>query len=296
MFLTLRDDRGVSVTLARPPQRIVSLVPSDTYTLMRLGAGARLVGRTQYCVEPSAEVAGVAEVGGTKNPDVAKIIALQPELVLMNQEENSRGDAEKLRDAGLQVFVTFPRRLADGLAQVGRLARVLGDLGAPGKELVRWAYEVEAKARAEKPTSPAVATFVPIWADPWMTIHGDTFISDVLAHVGASNVFADRRRRYPLGADLYGGPELPAEKTEGKDTRYPRITLDEVVERKPELVLLPDEPHPFSETDAATLRALPIPAAEHGRVLFCSGRHLMWPGVMSLEGLEHLRAMVAGSS
>lgn len=291
MFLTLRDDRGVTVTLARPPRRIVSLVPSDTYTLLKLGAGDRVVGRTTYCVEP-AGAAAIEAVGGTKDPDVARVIALAPDLVLMNQEENTRAAAEKIRDAGIQVLVTFPHRLADGLAQIARIGRILGDLDADARALLRWAYGEERRAR-EPQAARRVPTFVPIWSDPWMTIHGDTFVSDVLAHAGAENVFADRRRRFPLAADL-GAREAAG--AGGRDTRYPRITLDEVVERAPELVLLPDEPHPFGEADAATLRALPIPAAASGRIVFCSGRHLMWPGLMSLEGLAHVRAMVSGAS
>jgi ABC-type Fe3+-hydroxamate transport system substrate-binding protein len=106
--------------------------------------------------------------------------------------------------------------------------------------------------------------------DPLMTIHGETFLSDALDLAGASNVFADRPRRYPLAADLGRGPALSDARVGARDTRYPRVTLEEVLERAPELVVLPDEPHPFDEADAEVFRA-------HGlRVVFVSGRDLSW--------------------
>ena len=124
--------------------------------------------------------------------------------------------------------------------------------------------------------------------DPLMTIHGDTFISDVVELVGGRNVFSDRQRRYPLGADL--GRREPVEKP-GRDTRYPRVTLEEVTARRPHLVLLPDEPHEFTERDAAVFRALDIPAAPAG-VRFCDGKDLMWYGLRALEGLERLAGLM----
>ena len=97
-----------------------------------------------------------------------------------------------------------------------------------------------------------------------MTIHGDTFISDMLDLVGAQNVFADRERRYPLAADLGKAKPLSPEKVGARDVRYPRVTMDEVNARAPELVLLPDEPHPFSEADADVFRAQPTPPRRAG--------------------------------
>jgi ABC-type Fe3+-hydroxamate transport system substrate-binding protein len=128
--------------------------------------------------------------------------------------------------------------------------------------------------------------------DPLMTIHGATFISDVLELVGAENVFANRERRYPLAADVAGAAPLPAERVAGRDVRYPRVTLPEVVAAQPELVLLPDEPHPFTAADAQLFRELDIPAAKAGSVVFCDGKDLMWYGARSLEGLARLRALV----
>jgi ABC-type Fe3+-hydroxamate transport system substrate-binding protein len=293
---TIRDDRGRKSEWSEAPARIVSLVPSDTYTLVRLGLGARLVGRTRYCVEPAADVAAIPVVGGTKDADVDAIIALAPDVVIANQEENTRSDLEKLEAAGLRVFVSFPKTVAAGLAHVARLALLCRVEQEPAvKALVAAGYHALRAAEAARETRPARRTFVPIWMDPLMTIHGDTFISDVLALVGATNVFASRERRYPLAADLGGATPLSPERVGERDTRYPRVTLDEVTASQPELVLLPDEPHPFSEADAAVFRALPIPAAKDA-VRFCDGKDLMWYGARTIEGLSRLAAFVESAS
>ncbi|MEZ4312283.1 MAG: helical backbone metal receptor [Polyangiaceae bacterium] len=132
---------------------------------------------------------------------------------------------------------------------------------------------------------------MPVWADP-LTANRDAFLSDALDLAGATNVFADRERRYPLAADLGMAATFPSYRTEGKDTRYPRVTLDEVIAAAPEIVLLPDEPHPFSESDAQRFRDLDIPAARHGAIVFCDGKDSMWYGARAILGLARLSALV----
>ena len=289
------DDRNRIVEVPRPASRVVSLVPSDTLNVAALGRAASLVGRTDYCELPADVVAAVPSVGGTKNPRLDDIVALQPDLVLANQEENTRGDLEALAQRGVRVYVAFPRRVADGLSHLARLARLLGVEREPAaRDLLKRGYAEHRAAEQARATLAPVRVFCPIWMDPLMTVHGDTFISDMLDLCGASNVFADRPRRYPLAADLGRARPLPPEKIAGRDTRYPRVTLDEVVARAPELVLLPDEPHPFTEEDAEVFRALAIPAATRGAVVRTGGKDLCWYGARSIEGMARLRALVAG--
>ena len=283
MTIPLHDDRGVAFRFAAPPARIVSLVPSDTYTLQELGVGDRLVGRTDYCLAEEVEA-----VGGTKNADVARILELSPDVVIANQEENRRVDIERLEAAGVPVFVSFPQTVRQGLDVARRLAQLLGVAGLV--EVVGLFDELEAKlTELEAAPSDPVPTFVPIWMDPLMTVHGDTFISDVLELVGGRNVFSDRERRYPLRADLGLVPAVPT--PEGRDTRYPRVTLAEVEARAPELILLPDEPHAFTPEDAAVFEALHVPAAGGG-IHFCDGKDLMWYGLRALHGLDRLRRLL----
>jgi ABC-type Fe3+-hydroxamate transport system substrate-binding protein len=292
--IRVRDDRGNTLTFLDPPRRVVSLVPSDTYSIARLGAAGRLVGRTRYCVEPADEVASIAICGGTKDADVERILELRPDVVVANQEENARDDLVALQGAGVPVLVSFPRTVAAGVGHLARLATLLGLDDERSRAVVRDAYRALKEAEAARPEA-LVAAFVPIWMDPLMTCNGGTFTSDVLALAGARNVFAGRERRYPLAADLGRAVPLPAERVEGRDVRYPRVTLDEVVAAAPELVLLPDEPHAFSEADAAVFRALDVPAARRGGVRFCDGKDLMWYGARALEGLGRLRALVGAA-
>lgn len=274
-MLRVLDDLRRELVFARPPRRIVSLVPSETRNLVALSAGERLAGRTRYC-EDALEV---PEVGGTKDVDVAAVARLSPDLVLANQEENSRQHLETLARAGVPVLISFPRSVAEGVAHLARLARILE---VDARRLLKQLRE--ATAEEERPARP-LRVFMPIWREPLMTVNGETFTSDALRLAGCENVFARRERRYPLRADLGDSPPSPAGE---RDTRYPRVTLAEVAAAAPEVVLLPDEPHPFGEDDARAFREA-LPAAT---VAFCGGKDCMWPGAQSLEGIPRLRALV----
>jgi ABC-type Fe3+-hydroxamate transport system substrate-binding protein len=278
---------GRELLFAAAPERIVSLVPSDTHSLFALGCGDRVVGRTRYCEEPAA-AASIPEIGGTKDVDVDGVLALQPHLVVANQEENGRAALERLA-VHVPVLVSLPRRVADGIAHLARLARILRVEREPAAvDLVKRGY---AAARggggdvgARDPGQP-LAVFVPIWMDPLMTMNADTFGSDVLTHAGAGNVFGDRARLYPLAADL---GKAAAQDPAGRDTRYPRVSLEEVTMRAPRAVLLPDEPHAFTEEDAAVLQAA-VPGA---RVVRVSGKDLFWYGAWSVDALPRFAGVI----
>jgi ABC-type hemin transport system substrate-binding protein len=286
--LKLRDDLGRDLHFTQPPRRIVSLVPSDTYTLFALGAGERVVGRTVWCELPVA-AAALPTVGGTKDVDVEAVLALAPDLVVANQEENTRPALEALAARGARVLVSLPRRAADGVAHVARLARALGVADVPEvKELIRVGY---AQVRDTPPlAADAPRAFVPIWMDPLMTFNADTHGADVLALAGVANAFGDRLRLYPLAADL--GKSAPRDAA-GRDERYPRVTADEVAARAPDLIILPDEPHAFSPADRETLRAIDTPAARAGRLVDVSGKDLFWYGAWTIEALPRLRRQLA---
>lgn len=275
-ILRLRDDLGRDLTFAKPPSRIVSLVPSDTHSLCALGLADRLVGRTRYC--DLDEVSHVPAICGTKDLDVEAIIALAPELVVANQEENSRAPLEALAQRGVRVLVSLPRRVEEGLSHLARLAKICGVERAPAVvELIARGY----RALAAPAPTPGPRSFVPIWLDPLMTFNGDTFGSDVLARCGVGNAFAERLRLYPLAADL--GKSAPVD-AGGRDERYPRVSFEEVRRRAPELVLLPDEPYSFTDDDVA-LFTREVPGA---RVLRVSGRDLFWYGAWSIDALPRL--------
>lgn len=279
-LLKVKDDLGRDLMFARPPARIVSLVPSDTHSLCALGVGDRIVGRTRYC----HDALGAPAIGGTKDVDVEAVIALAPDLVVANQEENARPALEQLAARGVRVLVSLPRRVADAVAHLARLARAVGVAEeAAVVELVRRGY-----ALTQGPL-PAVVlrVAVPIWMDPLMTFNAETYGSDVLAWAGATNVFGDRQRLYPLTADLGKGPAIEAS---GRDVRYPRITREELAARGPQVIALPDEPHPFSDDDAAALAA----AAPAARVARIDGKDLFWYGAWTIDAVPRIAAVIAG--
>jgi ABC-type Fe3+-hydroxamate transport system substrate-binding protein len=277
--LRITDDRQRELILLRPPRRIVSLVPSETLNVVALGAGDRLVGRTRYCDGPES----VAVIGGTKDVDVEAVGRLLPDLILGNQEENSRPHLEELARLGLPLLVAFPKTVAEGLSHLARLGKILE---SDGRDLVRRGYTALREAEAALKQRRPLRAFVPIWMDPLMTVNGQTYMSDALRLGGGENVFAGRQRMYPLAADLGQAVPRPAGT---RDTRYPRVALEEVVRSAPEIVLLPDEPHPFSQADAEVFRrALPAGA----RVVRCGGRDFSWYGAQSVEGVPRLRALI----
>ena len=271
--IRLNDDLGRTVALARAPERVVSLVPSDTYSVIALGAGERLVGRTRYCDGPGAVV------GGTKDVDVAAVLALAPELVIANQEENTRAALEAIAAERVPVLVSLPRRVDEGIAHLARLARAFG---VEARELIKRGY-------ALPPMPPPHArAFVPIWIDPLMTLNADTFGSDVLARAGVANVFGDRLRLYPLAADL--GKTAPRDAA-GRDVRYPRVTMEEVRERDPDLVVLSDEPYAFGPAEEAQFRA----ALPRARIVYVSGKDLFWYGAWTIDALPRLTAQLTAA-
>lgn len=280
----------------QPPMRVVSLVPSLTESLFDLDLGDRLVAVTEYCVHPADKVNSLLTVGGTKNPDLARIIELAPDLVLLNDEENRREDAETLHNAGIPIWVTGPRTVFDALNLLWDIMTVFDHavMSTRVREIER-AYDYSlAASKAARP----VRVFVPIWRDPWMTFNKHTYAHDVLRVCGGQNVFAERERQFPLEADLGQAEPLPDDdpRVAGRDRRYPRIPLDEVIAAQPELVLLPDEPYTFSASDVAELRQLDVPAAQHNQIYQIDGSLLTWHGTRVAYALRDLPGLLMGAT
>ena len=204
----------------------------------------------------------------------------------MNQEENTRSDIEALVSRGLRVYVGFPQRVADGFAHLARIARILHLSQEPA---VRGLFR-EAYALLSVPTLELAVprrAFCPIWMKPLMTINGQTYISDTMSACGLENVFARRDRLYPLSADLgLGDPVLAID----RDTRYPRVSQDELVQSAPHVVMLPTEPHPFTSEDEQQMRGWFAGVAHAPRFVSVDGKDLCWHGAWALHGLPRMRA------
>lgn len=274
------------------PERVVSLVPSVTESLFDLNIGDRLVAVTDYCEYPADKVANLPKVGGTKNPDIQRIIALRPDLVIMNQEENRLPDAEALSAAGIKIWVTHPRTVADAINVLWDIVGIFDETTmVPRIQHIDRVYDMMSlSANAQ----PRLKTFVPIWTDPWMTFNQDTYIHDLLYQVGAVNVFAERERQFPLQADLGNAePHDPDDpRIAERDTRYPRVSLQEIVDAQPELVLLPTEPYRFNEVDAQSFAMLDIPAAAYNNIYVVDGSLLTWHGTRMALALRELPPLI----
>ncbi|MFP4322708.1 MAG: helical backbone metal receptor [Anaerolineales bacterium] len=266
------------------PQTAVSLVPSMTETLFDLGIGDRLRAVTDYCTRPADEVAKLPKVGGPKTPDLDEIIRLKPDIVLMNREENRREAVDALTEAGLTVWATEPRSVYDALNLLWDVMDVFEapQMSARVREIER-AYDYTELAMRGEDIRPLMA-FVPLWKDPWITFNRETFIHDMLSVVGAHNVFEEQVRLYPLRADMGTDATQPS----GQAARYPQISLDDVVAKQPEVVLLPTDHGNFNEADKATFAALDIPAARNGQIHLVDGSLLTWHGTRIATALQEL--------
>ena len=238
------DYLGAEVPVgAGPPRRVVSLVPSITETVA-VSAPGRLAGITDYCTHPAA--LDLPRVGGSKYPDVAAVLALEPDLVLANEEENRPADVRALRAAGVPVWTTKAAgTVPEALESLRRmLVEALRLPTAPD-----WLAQAQAEWAAEEP--PRATAIVCVWRRPWIVLGRDTFAGDVLRRLGIENAYAAH-------------PE-----------RYPRPSLDELRAKlrddQADLVVLPDEPYTFAPDDGPD-------AFPNARCALVDGRYLTWWG------------------
>lgn len=251
-----RDDLGQPVAVSRPVRRVVSLVPSLTESVAATRPDA-LVGATDWCTHPPGLQA--TRVRGTKNPNLAAITALRPGLVLANQEENRRLDVERLRAAGIPVWVTVIRTLDEAITSLRRMFTVA--LGWPEPP---WLAAAEQVWRAPQ-AGPRLRAVIPVWRDPWMVVGSDTFTGDLAARLGLTNVYGSH-------------PE-----------RYPHVSLDDIAAERPDIVILPDEPYPFSPADGPE-------AFPRHRVALVEGRSLTWYGPSLRTARTLLTQQITGSA
>ncbi|HEY1434308.1 MAG TPA: helical backbone metal receptor, partial [Thermoanaerobaculia bacterium] len=233
-----------------PATRVVSLCPSITETIVAIGGLKALAGVTRYCTRPSGMLWGLPRVGGTKSPDIPRIIDLKPDLVFANAEENRREDVEALRAAGIEVDVTLPKTVAEVPGAIRQWGERLGTSGQ--------AEEVAARIDSERQVLEARRpgrTFryaYWIWKDPWMTISDDTYVADLIRLGGGENVYGRESVRYP--------------------TSHPT----EALAREPQLHLFPSEPFPFAEEKHGALVERLF--GSHTRRVFVDGDNYCWHG------------------
>ena len=259
----------MEVPVSEPPRRVVSLVPSVTESLFDLHLGDRLVAITDYCIYPEAGVAGLPRIGGTKTPDIDQIVALDPDLVIANFEENRRQDVEALQAAGVPVWMTFPRSVSEALNLLWNIMHTFDEpVMVPRVRLIEQTMDwVAGISKANE--DQAVRVFVPIWHEPLTTFAADTYMHDLLHICGGLNVFAD------------------------KDMRYPRVTLDEVAAAAPDVILLPSERFQFTQEHVPVFAELDVPAARANRIHLVDESLLSWHGTRLAKALDTIPALLA---
>lgn len=247
--MPILDLHSGNTIIPHAPTRIVSLVPSQTELLYRLGLTEQVIGITKFCVHPKEWHQNKIRIGGTKTLNIEKIKTLQPDLILANKEENVREQVEELAK-DFPVWVSDVTNLEEALqmiADVGTL--VQKETGA--QTLVQ---KIESAFAQRQTTNEKPRTAYLIWKDPFMTIGGDTFIHDMMAKAGFENVFANKQR-------------------------YPVVSINDLRTVNCQLLLLSSEPYPFTQKHVGELQ----PHLSGTKILLADGEMFSWYGSRLLK-------------
>ncbi|WP_311136287.1 ABC transporter substrate-binding protein [Hymenobacter cellulosivorans] len=242
--LTVTDQMNRRVAVPFPPQRIVSLVPSQTELLFDLGLGSRVVGVTKFCIHPAEARQRTTVIGGTKNFDFEKIEALQPDLIIGNKEENYQAGIEQLAQK-YPVWLSDISNLDEALDMIRRVGLITGRKSAADA----MADEIAGSFAARTVSDPLIPAAYFIWRKPYMVAASNTFIDTMLPRAGFRNVFAGLNR-------------------------YPEITAEQLAVAAPAVILLSSEPYPFAEKHVAEFQTI-CPSAT---VRIVDGELFSWHG------------------
>ncbi len=239
------------------PQRIVSLVPSQTELLFHLGLGERVVGVTKFCIHPAEQTQRITKVGGTKQFRFPVIEQLQPDLILGNKEENYQEGIEQLA-VRYPVWISDIFDLSDALDMISKVGSLTGK-SAQATELVK---KIAEGFRSLKPITPPPKVAYLIWKKPYMAAGSLTFIHDMLIRCGFTNVFG------PL-------------------SRYPEVTVSDLADARADYVFLSSEPYPFREKDLQELQTA-LPAS---RIVLVDGEMFSWYGSRLLHSVLYFQSL-----
>lgn len=255
---TFTDQMGRTVTLPQLPQRIVSLVPSQTELLFDLGLEDRIVGLTKFCIHPKEKVKQKTRIGGTKNFKLDVIDELQPDLIIGNKEENYEEGIVALQ-AKYPVWMSDIYTLEDALEMISQVGQLTGT-EAKAQELVQG---IATGFEKLKPAQPVIPTAYFIWRNPYMAVGSNNCIDYMLQRCGFHNVLADQ-------------------------PRYPEISPEQLRDANPRLILLSSEPYPFQEKHFAEFQQI-CPEAE---IRIVDGEMFSWYGSRLLKAPAYLQRVV----
>lgn len=257
--MVFTDQMGREVILSNTPQRIVSLVPSQTELLFDLGLKTKVIGITKFCIHPKDEVKHIPKIGGTKKFDFEAIEALKPDFIIGNKEENYEEGIEYLAKK-YPVWMSDIYTLEDSLKMIQALGKIL-DIQTKADEM---AQDIENKFQVLPLVQNTLKVAYFIWRKPWMIATTNTFIDYILQKIGFQNIFNDLER-------------------------YPEITLEQLQERNPEYIFLSSEPYPFKEQHIKELQSI-LP---NSKILLVDGEMFSWYGSRLLKSVEYFKKLVA---
>ena len=256
----ITDARGNAFPSSFYPSRIVSLVPSTTETLYKLGINDRIVGVTRYCVHPKEARQEKSIVGGTKQLNWEAVKNCRPDLVIGNQEENSKQIFQDLQAMNIPYYIAFPKTIDDALDDLENLGKLL-NASTRAREI---GTMIKSARRSCNKTKFRFAYL--IWRRPYMTLNDQTFISEMLQEIGGVNVFQ-------------GHPE-----------RYITCQPAEILAHSPDVVLLSSEPYPFKEKHIPELLQAGFARQQ---IKFIDGEMCSWHGVRLVEAFDYLNKVKA---
>ena len=257
------DQMNRQVKLSYPPKRIVSLVPSQTELLYDLELTDEVVGQTLFCVHPASMHAHKPRIGGTKKPSIEKIMALQPDLIIGNKEENDKETIELLAKH-CPLWMSDIHHLDDAIEMISLIGTLL-DREAKAEEIVLNINQSFQYLTHNNRDSAILKTAYLIWRNPWMAAGQDTFINDMLIRNGWKNVF------------------------EHETSRYPTISNEQLSSAQPELILLSSEPFPFQQKHIAELQEL----CPQAKILLVDGELFSWYGSRLLYSADYFTQLKA---
>ncbi|CAN5673725.1 helical backbone metal receptor [soil metagenome] len=241
-----------------PPKRIISLVPSQTELLYDLGLEEEVIGITKFCVHPQNWFRNKTRVGGTKNVDIEKVKALQPDLILANKEENVKEQIEELEKIA-PVWISDVNDLDDALDMINSIG-LITDRNQQSKVI---SQNIQNQFQQLQTGNSKLQTAYLIWRNPYMTIGGDTFINNMLKRCGLWNVFEPQQR-------------------------YPEINLEQLKERNVQLILLSSEPYPFKEKHIEEIRTV----LHDAKILMVDGEIFSWYGSRLLYAAHYFKELM----
>ncbi len=260
MNFQLIDQIGHTITIESPPQRIVSLVPSQTELLASLGLDKEVAGITKFCIHPYEWFRTKTRVGGTKNVNFAKIEEINPDLIICNKEENTESDVKALMEK-YPVWTSDIHNLDDAMNMINSLGEIVNRLGEAQK-LIRQIKSNFEKLSLNKP-NPLRVVYL-IWKNPFMAAGKDTFIDYMLSQCNFVNVCDEALRRYP------------------------ELTVEQIKSLNPDRILLSSEPFPFSEKHLAEIKsAFPVSLP-----VLVDGEYFSWYGSRLLNAPQYLKSVI----